>query len=72
MINSLKISIGDDREIFAEVMEEKKSEEKYGDAIVSGHGAAMLKTKKDNEDMYTLVIGNILPLERAKIEIVIV
>ena len=49
MINSLKISIGDDREIIAEVMEVKKSEEKYGDAIVRGHGAAMLKTKKENK-----------------------
>ena len=72
MINSLKISIGDDREIFAEVMEELKSEQKYEDAIVRGHGAAMLKTKKDNKDMYTLLIGNILPGERAKVEIVIV
>ena len=61
MINSLKISIGDDREIIAEVMEVKKSEEKYGDAIVRGHGAAMLKTKKENQDMYTLLIGNIMP-----------
>ena len=32
----------------------------------------MLKTKKDNEDMYTLLIGNIMPGERAKVEIVIV
>ena len=32
----------------------------------------MLKTKKDNEDMYTLLIGNISPGERATIDIVIV
>ena len=32
----------------------------------------MLKTKKDNEDMYTLFIGNIMPGDRAKIDIVIV
>jgi hypothetical protein len=32
----------------------------------------MLKTKKDNEDMYTLLIGNIRPGERATVDIVIV
>jgi hypothetical protein len=32
----------------------------------------MLKTKKDNEDMYTLLIGNISSGERATVDIVIV
>jgi hypothetical protein len=32
----------------------------------------MLKTKKDNNEMYTLLIGNIMTGERAKVEIVIV
>ena len=53
-------------------MEEKKSEEKYVDAMAGGHKAFMMKTKKINKDMYTLLIGSIMPGEVATVEIEII
>ncbi len=51
--------IGDYRIVEAKVMEQKKAEEKYEDAIAGGHSALMMNVDKDKKDMYTLNLGNI-------------
>ena len=40
--------------------------------MAGGHKAFMMKTKKVNKDMYTLLIGNIMPGEVATVEIEII
>ncbi len=53
------MSIGDDRVVEAKVMEKKKAEENYEDAIAGGHSAMMMNVDMDNKDMYKLDLGNI-------------
>ena len=63
--------IGDYRIVEAKVMEQKKAEEKYEDAIAGGHSALMMNVDQDKKDMYTLNLGNIQPGEFATVHIVI-
>lgn len=48
-------------------MDKKKASQKYDDAVASGHGAVLMKDESD--DFYEINIGNILPTQRAKIEL---
>ena len=43
VVSKVLISIGDERVIEAKILEKKKAEEKYEDAMAGGHGAVMMK-----------------------------
>ena len=60
----LEVEIGG-RRLKGVVVEKKAAEEKYEDAVAAGDAAVMLETIEPG--LYTMNVGNLLPLETAKI-----
>ena len=56
----MKISI-DEKSIEAKVMDKQKAENKYNDAVAGGNAAAIMRNDVNNQDLYQIDIGNILP-----------
>jgi Ca-activated chloride channel family protein len=60
----LEVEIGG-RRLKGVVVEKKAAEEKYEDAVAAGDAAVMLETIEPG--LYTMNVGNLLPLETAKV-----
>lgn len=51
------------------VMEKKKAQAKYDDAIAAGKQATLMKESESNPNLYDIDIGNILPGQEAVVEL---
>ena len=60
VISKMTIKLGE-REINAKVIEAKKAQEKYDDAIAAGNQATLLQEDSKNQEMHQLEVGNVLP-----------
>jgi Ca-activated chloride channel family protein len=58
-LGRLTIEINDDI-IEGKILKKEKAQEKYEDAIASGHTAVMAEEDKDEPDMVNLKVGNLL------------
>lgn len=65
-LGGLTIQIGDDI-IEGKVLKKEKAQERYEDAIASGHTAVTAEESKDDPDMVTLKVGNLLEGQEAVI-----
>ena len=70
-VTALKVKVGD-REILTEIMEKKKAEEKYDDAVAAGHTAVKLNFDEKLPDVIELNIGHLLPGTTAEVTVDIV
>lgn len=61
--------ITDDRRIDAEIMAKKEGQIKYDDALAGGHGACIVEQSAEDDDMYTMSIGNMEKGQKCIIEI---
>ena len=59
----------DDKVIESKIMQKEKAEEKYDDAIASGKSAFLLNEKEETQSL-ALNVGNILPGQKVKAEII--
>ena len=60
VISKMTIKLGE-KEINAKVIEAKKAQEKYDDAIAAGNQATLLQEDSKNQEMHQLEVGNVLP-----------
>jgi len=63
-LGRLTIEINDDI-IEGKILKKEKAQEKYEDAIASGHTAVMAEEEKDEPDMVNLKVGNLLAGQEA-------
>ena len=66
ILANLVAKIGD-KEIEAKVKGKEKSKENYEDAIASGNAAVYAERKVDKKETVKIKLGNLLPLEEAKL-----
>ena len=65
-ISKLVIQVGDNV-IEGKILEKQKAQEKYDDAVASGHTAAI--AQEDAKNMMRLTIGNILPNQEVTVHL---
>ena len=70
VISKMTIKLGE-REINAKVIEAKKAQEKYDDAIAAGNQATLLQEDSKNQEMHQLEVGNVLPGATVTVEITV-
>lgn len=72
VISKMKIKVGDRHEIRGIVKDKEKAHEQYEDAIAAGHQAGMLETKKDDESVLQMRVGNIEPGQIIRVDITMI
>ena len=68
VISKMSVTV-DDKTIEAKIEAEDKANQKFDDAIAGGHTAAMVSDARENVDLHQLDIGNILPGQKATINL---
>lgn len=68
ILSSLVAKIGD-REVVAKVKAKEEAKENYEDAMAGGHAAVYAERKNKERELIKVKVGNLLPLQTAKISL---
>ena len=63
------IALIDGKEIVTKVKGKEQAQENYEDAIASGNTAVYAEQKTENQEIIRIKLGNLLPLQEAKLSL---